>query len=56
MKEFNNFVKNGYTYRKTYPGATINKLVHYCLKTLKEDNTDTCILNIGGNNLRSHQP
>ena len=55
MKEFNDFVKNGYTYRKTYPGATINELAHYCLKTLKEDNPDTCILNIG-NNLRSHQP
>ena len=56
MKEFNTFIKNGYTYRKSFPGATVKDLAHYCVLTLQEDKPDTCIINIGSNNLNRNQP
>ena len=55
MKEFNHHVKNGYAYRKTFPGATVQDLAHYCLLTLRVDQPDVCVINIGCNNLdRDH--
>jgi lysophospholipase L1-like esterase len=56
MKEFNTFIKNGYTYRKSFPGATVKDLAHYSVLTLQEDKPDTCIINIGSNNLNRNQP
>ena len=56
MKEFNYYIKDGYAYRKSYPGATVKDLAHYCLLTLNEDKPDTCIINIGSKNLSRDQP
>ena len=33
MKEFNYYIKGGYAYRKSYPGATAKDLAHYSLLT-----------------------
>ena len=56
MNEFNHYLKNGDAYRKTFPGASVTDLAHFCLVTLQEDKPDACIINIGNNNLRSDQP
>ena len=56
MKEFNYYIKGGYAYRKSYPGATVKGLAHFFLLTLNEDKPDTCIINIGSNNLSRDQP
>ena len=51
MKELNQYIKNGYAYRKTFEGATSNELAHYCLLTLIKDKPDIAIINIGANDL-----
>ena len=56
MNEFNHHVKNGYAYRKTFPGATVQDLAHYCLLTLRVDQPDVCVINIGCNNLDRDTP
>ena len=54
MKEFNNCIKNGYTYRKSFPGATPKDLAHYCITTLLEAKPDICIINVGTNSLNKN--
>ena len=49
MKEFNVYVRNGYAYRKAFPGATPKELAHYCIPTLLEDKPDIMIINAGTN-------
>ena len=56
MNEFNFYLKNGYAYRKTFPGDSVTDLARYCLVTLQEDKPEACIINIGSNNLRCDQP
>ena len=56
MKEFNSHIINGYAYRKSFPGATSKDLAHYCLLSLQEDKPDTCIINVGTNNVNRNKP
>ena len=55
-KEFNRYIENGYAYRKTFPGATVNELAHYGIPTLLEDKPDTVIIHIGINDLHEKHP
>ena len=54
MKDFNNYIKNGYAYRKSFPGATTKELAHYCIPTLLESKPDICIMNVGTNSLNKN--
>ena len=54
MKEFNVHVRNGYAYRKAFPGATPKELAHYCIPTLLEDKPDIVIINAGTNSLNKN--
>ena len=51
MKELNQYILNGYAYRKTFEGATSNELAHYSVLTLIKDKPDIVIINIGANDL-----
>ena len=54
MKEFNVYVRNGYAYRKAFPGATPKELAHYCIPTLLEDKPDIVIINAGTDSLNKN--
>ena len=54
MKGFDNYIMNGYAYRKSFPGATPKELAHYCIPTLLEDKPDICIINVGTNSLNKN--
>ena len=56
MKEFNQYITNGYAYRKNFPGATPKDIAHYCLPTLIDDKPDTCIIHVGTNSLNIENP
>ena len=51
MKEFNSYNKNGYAYRKSFPGATTKDIAYYCIRTLTDDKPDVFIINCGINSL-----
>ena len=56
MKEINGWIKNGYAYRKGFPGSTAKDIAHYCLPTLIDDKPDTCIIHVGTNSLSKETP
>ena len=56
MREFNSYLYNAYSYRKSFPGATVNELKHYCLLTLTEDSPDVVIIHVGTNNIKKDNP
>ena len=51
-KEFNRSLKDGYAYRKKYPGQTPKEIGHNCKFTLEHDRPDTCIIHVGTNSLK----
>ena len=56
MKEINHYILNGFTYRKSFPGVSAKDLTHHCLPTLQEDKPDSCIINVGSNDVGRMQP
>ena len=56
LHEFNHYITNGMAYRKSFPGATVKDLDHHCELTLANDKPDTCVINIGSNNLGKDEP
>ena len=56
MKEFNEWINNGYAYRKHFPGPTTKDIAHYCLPTLIDDKRDSCIIHVGKNSLNKENP
>ena len=52
----NQYITNGYAYRKNFPGATPKDIAHYCLPTLIDDKPDTCIIHVGTNSLNIENP
>ena len=51
MREFNNCLTGGNAHLKSFPGATAKRLNRYPLPTLTEDQPDTVIVHVGGNDL-----
>ena len=56
LHEFNHYIRNGMAYRKSFPGATVKDLDHHFELTLANDKPDTCVINIGSNNLGKDEP
>ena len=56
VKEINHYILNGFTYRKSFPGVSAKDLTHHCLPTLQEDKPDSCIINVGSNDVGRMQP
>ena len=56
MKDFNKELKEGYVYRKKYPGQTPKEIAHNSQYTLGNDKPDTCIINVGTNNISKNSP
>ena len=56
MKEFNQYITNGYAYHKNFPGATSKDIAHYCLPALIDDKPDMCIIHVGTNSLNKENP
>ena len=56
IKELNQYIVNGFTYRKSFPGVSAKDLSHHCLPTLQEDKPDTCIINVGSNDVGRLHP
>ena len=50
MVEFNRVLKNGHAVKRASGGATALQLKYYAHGTLKEDHSDTVIINAGTNN------
>lgn len=51
IKQFNRIVNNAKVYKKIFPGATAEDILHYAVKILEDKTLDTVILNIGINDL-----
>ena len=51
MNELNRYIKNGNAFIKPYSGATPKELHHYISKHLKDEQPDTCVINVGINSL-----
>ena len=56
MKEFNRSLKDGYTYRKKYPGQTPKEIGHNCKFTLEHDRPDICIIHVWTDSLDRDSP
>lgn len=51
MKNLSNNLKHGYAYRKPFPGATSEEILHYAYHTVTKDSPDSVIINAGSNDL-----
>ena len=51
MKEFNSYVKNGYSNLKPFPGATVKQLQHYAIPSSVDETLNRVLLHGGCNDL-----
>ena len=51
MKEFNSYVKNGYSKLRPFPGATVKQLQHYAIPSLVDETPNQVILHSGCNDV-----
>ena len=56
MKKLNNGLVNKTLYRKHYPGATPDDILHYCTRTLDQDQPDIAVLHVGTNKVMYEDP
>ena len=51
MKEFNSYIKNGYSNLRPFPGATVKQLQHYAIPSLVDETPNRVTLRGGCNDV-----